>query len=94
MTDLINKKRPSFDQWIQEAKEEKTAKECGMYLFHNGTVRETAKATVREGNKELGAVKSIQFSYDKDKVQQALEKAKKCQAYIMLEYGLMKENLM
>ena len=77
MTDLMNKERPSFDQWIKEAKAEDNAKECGMYLFHNGTVRETAKATVREGNTELGKVKSIKFSYDQEKIQQALEKAKK-----------------
>ncbi len=79
MTDLMNKERPSFDQWIKEAKAEDNAKECGMYLFHNGTVRETAKATVREGNTELGKVKSIKFSYDQEKIQQALEKAKKMQ---------------
>ena len=39
---------PSMDAWIKEAKEDKSAPECGMYLFHNGIVRQSAKAKVRQ----------------------------------------------
>ena len=40
---------PSLDQWLQDAKSEPDAAQSGMYLFHNGIVRQTSKATVREG---------------------------------------------
>ena len=40
----ITRERPSLDQWLKEAKAEETAGQCGMYLVHNGTVRETARA--------------------------------------------------
>ena len=40
---------PSTDAWLKEAKTDGSAKQCGMYLFHNGVVRETAKAKVRQG---------------------------------------------
>ena len=34
---------PSMDQWISEAKADTDADKVGMYLFHNGSVRSTAK---------------------------------------------------
>lgn len=40
---------PSMDEWLREAKKDKDFRECGMYLFHNGVVRGTAKAKVRMG---------------------------------------------
>ena len=40
---------PSMDLWLKEAKADPCAKKCGMFLVHNGTVRETAKALVRQG---------------------------------------------
>lgn len=39
---------PSLDAWLKEAKAAPEAAQCGMFLFHNGTVRRTAKAMVRE----------------------------------------------
>ena len=39
---------PSIDQWLKEAKEDPSASECGMYLIHNGTVRQTARAIMRK----------------------------------------------
>ena len=43
---------PSMDAWIKEAKADESAAECGMYLFHNGIVRQSAKAKVRQGDNE------------------------------------------
>ena len=40
---------PSIDQWMREAKAAPGAEKSGMYLVHNGVVRATAKARVREG---------------------------------------------
>ena len=62
---------PSLDDWLREAKHGASARDCGMYLFHNGVVRETAKARVREGAKHTAAVKGMSFSYDAEKVEAA-----------------------
>ncbi len=63
---------PSMDQWLREAKEEDDAGMCGMYLVHNGTVRQTAKAMVREGEEGLTDVIGMNFSFDSDKVEAAI----------------------
>ena len=69
------KKAPSLDSWLKEAKEDEHAKECGMFLFHNGTVRCTAKAQVRDGI-ESAPVTGMEFSYDKEKLNAAVAAAK------------------
>jgi len=66
---------PSMDAWLREAKEDPSAAMCGMYLFHDGTVRATAKAQVRE-EKETPTVTGMRFDYDEDKVRAAVEHAK------------------
>lgn len=68
-------KAPSLDVWLREAKADKNAGQCGMYLFHNGIVRQTAKAQVRM-NKECAPVAQMEFSYDTEKVSDAIENAK------------------
>lgn len=64
---------PSMDAWIKETKEDKSAPECGMYLFHNGIVRQSARAKVRQGDISASDVKGMVFSYDKEKVEEAVE---------------------
>ena len=64
---------PSMDAWIKEAKEDKSAPECGMYLFHNGIVRQSARAKVRQGDISASDVEGMVFSYDKEKVEEAVE---------------------
>ena len=64
---------PSMDAWIKEAKEDKSAPECGMYLFHNGIVRQSARAKIRQGDISASDVKGMVFSYDKEKVEEAVE---------------------
>lgn len=68
------KKAPSMDAWLREAKEDISAPECGMYLFHNGVVRITAKAAARDGA-DAPNVSGMSFSYDRDKVTSAKERA-------------------
>ena len=68
--------KPSVDRWLKEAKEDPSAAECGMYLIHNGTVRQTARARVRQGAENTEAVTGIVFRYDAEKVEQAILKAK------------------
>ena len=74
-------KTPSMDEWLKEAKQDPSADSCGMYLFHNGVVRLTPKAKVRNlddpdslenAEKE---VDHLEFSYEKEKVEAAKEAA-------------------
>jgi molybdopterin synthase catalytic subunit len=68
--------KPSIDQWLLEAKGEPDAAKCGMYLAHNGVVRETAKALVRRGEAGAQPVSGMLFSYDREKVAAAIAEAK------------------
>jgi len=70
---------PSMDEWIREAKQDPSADKCGMYLFHNGVVRSTPKAKVRnEIEGECGrTVTGMEFSYDREKVNAAVDDALK-----------------
>ena len=60
---------PSMDSWIKEAKEHENAGKVGMYLTHNGVVRESAKALVRNGDENAKTVKGMVFDYDEKKVE-------------------------
>ncbi|QSX08457.1 molybdenum cofactor biosynthesis protein MoaE [Alkalibacter rhizosphaerae] len=71
MTD--KKMSPSMDLWLKEAKEDPQASNVGMFLVHNGTVRQTPKAQVRQGIDDGTVVQQLTFSYDEEKVQKAIE---------------------
>lgn len=68
--------RPSLDAWIREAKADPSAARCGMYLFHNGVVRQTAKARVRGGDTEAPDVRGMRFDFDQAKVDAAVSRTK------------------
>ena len=55
------KQSPSMDQWLAEAKADESAPRCGMYLAHNGTVRELPKKLVREGVDDGTKVTGMNF---------------------------------
>ena len=69
---MSKKQSPSMDQWLKEAKQDKNAGKIGMYLVHNGVVRETAKAVVRQTEGDPSPVTGMLFSYDKEKVDAAI----------------------
>ena len=46
---MSKKTSPSMDSWLKEAKAHESSPKIGMYLTHNGIVRESAKAKVRQG---------------------------------------------
>jgi molybdopterin adenylyltransferase len=71
------KESPSMDQWLREAKADPSASMVGMYLTHNGVVRETARAQVRGGDENAPLVIGMHFSYDKEKVDAAIKEAYK-----------------
>lgn len=70
---------PSMDQWLQEAKAHTSASKVGMYLIHNGVVRETARAAVRDGCTDTEAVRGMLFSYDREALNAAVADAEKMQ---------------
>lgn len=51
----------SMDKWLSEAKQSERSTANGMYLFHNGVVRATAKARVRD-NKDVPDVKGLNLA--------------------------------
>lgn len=69
------KESPSMDAWLAEAKADKTAARCGMYLAHNGIVRELPKKLVREGIDDGTKVTGMNFSYDHEAVEEARKEA-------------------
>ena len=63
----MKKESPSIDLWLKEAKSHESAPKIGMYLTHNGIVRQSAKAKVRQGA-DAADVTGMIFSYDAQKV--------------------------
>lgn len=72
----MSDKVPSMDMWIKEAKADPSAADCGMYLFHNGVVRRSAKAKVRQGAEDTRPVTGMEFGYDGQKVADAIASAR------------------
>ena len=74
----MNKKvSPSMDEWLKEAKKSPAAANVGMFLVHNGVVRESAKAKVRFNETDTKPVVGMEFSYDKEKLEQVVAEAYK-----------------
>lgn len=67
--------KPSLDAWLREAKASSDAGRVGMYLTHNGVVRETARSLVREGNIAAKPVIGMRFSCDRTKIAAAEREA-------------------
>lgn len=68
---------PSLDIWLKEAKQHESATKCGMYLIHNGTVRVTPKAKVRDGADTDAKVSAMMFSYKEDVLKDIISDAYK-----------------
>ena len=78
---------PSMDQWLKEAKAHESAPKIGMYLTHNGIVRQSAKAKVRYGE-DAKDVTGMIFSYDQAKVDAVLEDAKRLEGIYYIRIWL------
>lgn len=79
----MKKESPSMDAWLAEAKADPSAPKVGMYLVHNGVVREIAREVVREGSDNTAPVTGMSFSYDQAGVDAAIERVL---AYDGIEY--------
>lgn len=66
-----SKARPSLERWLKEAKSAPDAAKCGMYLFHNGVVRQTARAEAHLGQPSA-AVRGLRLSCDQSRVDAAV----------------------
>lgn len=66
---------PSPDAWLKKAKAAPESADCGMFLIHNGVVRQSAKAKVRSGAADTATVTGMLFSYDRAKAEAALKAA-------------------
>ena len=66
---------PSLDEWLSQARTAPDAEKCGMYLTHCGTVRQSARARVREGDESAAPVRGMLFSYDAEKMRRAVDEA-------------------
>lgn len=73
----MGKSIPSMDDWLREAKADPKASQVGMFLVHNGVVRQTSKDKVRYGIDDGYVVKGMEFYFDIEKVDSAVEKAYK-----------------
>ena len=70
------KASPSMTVWMNEAKEHKDYDKIGMLLVHNGVVRKSARAKVRDGKADSPDVAQMDFSYDEEKVVYSVERAR------------------
>ena len=73
----MSKPSPSMDQWLKEAKAHESAPKIGMYLTHNGIVRQSARSKVRQGDPNSRPVSGMVFSYDADLVESVINDARK-----------------
>lgn len=71
----MSKPEPNLNEWLAEAKAHPDAPLCGMYLTHNGVVRATPKAQVREGAEGLASITHVEFSYDEAGLEAAVAEA-------------------
>ncbi|MCF0142458.1 MAG: molybdenum cofactor biosynthesis protein MoaE [Parasporobacterium sp.] len=77
---------------MAEAKADAYASYCGMYLFHRGVVRGTAKAQVRE-NIPSAPVQGMDFNFDEEKVREAIERAKSYPGIYFMKIWLRRGHL-
>ena len=68
---------PSVDTWLREAKASPESGKIGMFLTHNGVVRRTARAAVRGGERDAAPVRGMLFSYDPEKVEEAVRETRR-----------------
>ena len=84
----MSKPVPSMDAWLKEAKAHESAPKIGMYLVHNGTVRQSAKAKVRYGEENTKDVTGMVFSYDPQKVDAVIADAYKLEGIYYIKVWL------
>jgi len=72
MNKKMKKTSPFIDEWLKDAKSDPKSSQVGMFLVHNGVVRQTPKAKVRQGIDDGSLVTGMEFAYDAAKVETAI----------------------
>ena len=90
----MSKTIPSMDAWLKEAKTHESAPKIGMYLIHNGTVRQSAKAKVRSGAEGTKGVRGMLFSYDEEKMNAVIQETYKMEGIYYIRVWLNEGELM
>jgi len=93
MPKKYKKKSPSIDQWLKEAKSEESALKEGMILVHNGIVRQTPRAQVRDGVNDGSQVTGMDFDYDPKKVEAAVAETYKMDGIFKIKTWLNQGHL-
>src|SRR6056297_1138152 len=93
MPKKYKKKSPSIDQWLKEAKSEESALKEGMILVHNGIVRQTPRAQVRDGVNDGSQATGMDFDYDPKKVEAAVAEAYKMDGIFKIKTWLNQGHL-
>ncbi|MHC1745717.1 MAG: molybdenum cofactor biosynthesis protein MoaE [Negativicutes bacterium] len=84
----MKKISPSMDEWLKEAKADSSALQVGMFLVHNGVVRQTPKAQVRQGFDDGSQVKGMEFAYDDAKVDAVIAETYKMKGIFYIKVWL------
>ncbi len=84
----MKKVSPSIDEWLKEAKADPAALQEGMFLVHNGIVRQTPKAQVRQGRGDGSLVKGMEFAYDAAKVDAVIAETYKMEGIFYIKVWL------
>lgn len=84
----IKKASPSIDEWLREAKADPAALKVGMYLVHNGVVRQTPKIKVRQGVDDGTTVTGMEFGYDAARVDAAIAETYKMKGIFYIRVWL------
>ena len=93
INEKMKKLSPSIDEWLKEAKADPAALQVGMFLVHNGVVRQTPKAKVRQGIDDGSMVTGMEFAYDGAKVDTAIAETYKMDGIFYVRVWLNKGQL-
>jgi len=94
LNNLRKKESPSMDAWLKEAKKDQNAAKVGMFLVHNGVVRQSPKAKVREGIDDGSEVVGMEFSYDLKKVNKYIDETYKMDGIYYIKVWLNQGHLL
>ena len=90
---MSKKSSPSIDEWLKEAKQHESAPKIGMYLTHNGIVRESAKARVRQGAEDTRPIVGMEFSHDQKAVDAIISETYKMEGIYYIKVWLNEGHL-
>lgn len=93
INEKVKKASPSMDEWLKEAKQDPRSSQVGMFLVHNGVVRQTPKAKVRFGVDDGSLVQGMAFSYDAVKVDEAIRETYKMSGIFFIKVWLNEGHL-